>query len=50
MKFIEVHSAVPQLLRANEWTDIKANKTDRIMARGAIYRKNAPAIHCFYFL
>jgi hypothetical protein len=50
MKFIEFHSTVVQLLRADGWTDIKANKTDRIMARGATYCKNAPAIHRFSFL
>jgi hypothetical protein len=49
MKFIEVHSTIPQLLLANGWTDIKANKTDRIMFRGATYFKNATAIHRFPF-
>lgn len=32
---MEVHSTVSRLLRADGWTDIKANKTDKIMERGA---------------
>jgi len=50
MKFMDVHSTLPQLLRADGWTDIKANKTHRIMVRGATQRKNASAIHLFSFL
>jgi hypothetical protein len=38
MKCNEVHSTVSQLLRANGWTDIQANKTDKIMVRGAFFK------------